>query len=147
MLTFRARIKSIADNDLDGFEFPSTTDESAFRQVINDRTEHLSRVVQGRRYTACHYAWETLRALGWFHTGSEDKYLTWQKPETDVEKLEMLLRVHDWWYMMSDSYSVYSDGELERKEIEALMQVVGEPTASALYQKYSPYPPEKGNTP
>lgn len=52
--------------------------------------------------------------------------------------LEFRLQHHDWWCMMSDSYSVTRAGERDMREIEALIPSVPVETVRTLWTKYAP---------
>lgn len=60
-------------------------------------------------------------------------------------KLESLLKTHDWFYMMSDDNRKYSNGSAQQQDIRAIVKTLtgmgeGE-KAKELYNKYAPYTP------
>lgn len=60
-------------------------------------------------------------------------------------KLESLLKTHDWFYMMSDDNRKYNIGSSQQQEIRAIVKTLtgmgeGE-KAKELYNKYAPYTP------
>ena len=56
---------------------------------------------------------------------------------SDKDKLIELLKTHDWSYAYSDDHRYYKAGELEEREILALIQKLGE-EGKRLYHEYKP---------
>ena len=66
--------------------------------------------------------------------------------ETYLDRLEKLLKNHDWYYMYSDDSRAYESGANERKEIHLEMEYLGKigkkDEADELFDKYQPIYPE-----
>jgi len=64
-----------------------------------------------------------------------DIFTVWEsRCETEWEKLERLLRNHDWFYAYSDDYRVWSAGEGRSREIRELVQKLGN-DAQEMYEE------------
>lgn len=121
-----------------GFEFPTEEDKQAFFTLVGNGDYARFNSIYVRAYS--HFkAWEKLLDLGWHQSDHDGKFLVWNFPETNLEKLELALKEHDWWFDYSDDFRVWSNGMHERSEIQRLMGIVGNPQAKELYDKYSPY--------
>lgn len=127
--------------DETAYRFPTHQDEAMFNEIFADIRSVITSDFRGKVSYQYHFAWHALEKLGWVHDNSEDKggvyYLRWVLPENKVEKLELMLKHHDWTYMMSDDYRWYSAGSEHEKKIKALMAEVGEPAAQELWDKYA----------
>ncbi len=70
----------------------------------------------------------------------EGRYPT-EEPLRALEELERVLRRHDWFYEMADSYSVWERGRRERREVEGRLVVCGRrwpETVRALVEEHVP---------
>jgi hypothetical protein len=138
MKEINVRIENAKDYKSNWFVARTQDDYDAFIAIVGDGWE------DGKRGSLAN-AWNIMQKEGWIHDKSIGEmsmssfYIVWVKPENDVEKLELTLRHHDWWYQMSDDYGVYSSGEKARKNIEAMMKKVEPSVAKELYEKYCPY--------
>lgn len=56
--------------------------------------------------------------------------------ETSLERLERLLKNHDWFYQFSDDHRWWSAGQLQARHIELLVKECG-PRGQTLYEAYS----------
>lgn len=125
----------------DAFRFPTHEDEALFNELFPDIKSIVTSDFKGKPSFQYHFVWRKLEKMEWVHDNSENKggvyYLKWVLPENKAEKLELMLKHHDWTYMMSDDYRWYSSGLEEERRIKALMEEVGEPLASELYSKYA----------
>jgi hypothetical protein len=83
-------------------------------------------------------AWDVLRSNGWINDGLAEEYYLFLMPETNEEKLELLLKHHDWYFEMSDNNRYYSSGRYILGKIQRLIYKVGEPTVTQLWDKYAP---------
>lgn len=125
-----------------GFEFPTEEDKQAFFELVGNGDYAKFRSTYIAAYL--HYkAWEKLLDLGWHHIDFDEKFLIWNFPETNFERLEIALKEHDWWFDYSDDHRVWTNGMHQRSEIQHLMELVGNPEAKELYDKYSPYSKQK----
>ena len=122
--------------DMAGFRFPTDNDRNELFAVLGLTAESYTEKITSGDLGMFKSTWRALREAGWRLKGLEDQFLVWRFPETDVEKLEFCLKLHDWTYQMSDSHGVYMQGEAQLAEIKDLMRKVGEPLASELYKKY-----------
>lgn len=110
------------------FEFPTEYDLRQFRLVVDPDKNDVHTVWM---------AWDILRKEGWTYGGIDEYgFLIWEFPQTDIEKLELALKSHDWLYEMSDDHRVWTQGLAEEEEIRRLMKIVGNPVAQKLYDKY-----------
>ena len=66
--------------------------------------------------------------------------------ETYLDRLEKLLKNHDWYYIYSDDSRAYESGANEREEIHLEMEYLGKigkkDEADKLFDKYQPIYPE-----
>ena len=66
--------------------------------------------------------------------------------ETYLDRLEKLLKNHDWYYIYSDDSRAYKNGADEREEIRLEMEYLGKigkkDEADELFDKYQPIYPE-----
>jgi hypothetical protein len=54
-----------------------------------------------------------------------------------INRLEELLKTHDWWHMMSDDHNVWGKGNRSAKEIERLV-AENKGFGRYIYNKYAP---------
>lgn len=62
----------------------------------------------------------------------------WYTPETDVEKLEVMLAGHDFFYYQSDNIDTFLRGERYLAKLEEQFKVLPLVEAVALWNKYAP---------
>jgi len=56
-----------------------------------------------------------------------------------LEKLEKLLKEHNWFHEQSESEKIWKEGRKELKEIESLLEKLDKPTAKELWNKWCPF--------
>lgn len=125
--------------DENAYAFKTEQDRELFASLIPDLQEKIRNKVGNRTMYGYYLAWRILERLGWWHDGNDDtkRFLRWVFPENTIERLELELKHHDWTYQYSDDFRWYSAGNEQRKRIETLMEEVGEPLATELYNKYA----------
>ena len=120
------------------YVFPTKQDRVEFFKLIGD-SERRFEVRVGQKLVIQHFrAWDVMRSEGWVQNGYDDHYLIWNKPDNELEELEICLKKHDWWYQMSDDHRYFVSGDKERAHIEFLMRKVDRLVAVELYNKYAP---------
>ena len=119
------------------YEFPTKDDETLFYDSFPNSREVVETTFNKQASFQYYLAWRALEKLGWVHDGSKDGYLWWVYPTMPADKLELALKHHDWYYMMSDDYRWFSSGQKEQDRIKEMMKEVGEPLASEMYHKYA----------
>lgn len=126
-----ARIESIGSKC--NYDCPTPDDMAELKKIVGDTP-------------ASGMAWQLMRRRGWIHDGwnnnQSNDYLIWKFPETAVEKLELKLKFHNWAFEFADDYGSWNAGKNEELEIKSLMQLVGEPLASEMHDRYNPFKKE-----
>lgn len=141
MKKFMVRIvedSHLVNQGKDAFLFPTSEDEDEFYKEIGDPNQFMTTNSKGRVWKEFYKAWQVLGSMGWVNDEMVDGFLVWVMPETPIEKLELKLKNHDWWYMMSDDHRVYTSGQYAMDQINRLMKEVGEPVATELFNRYAP---------
>jgi hypothetical protein len=126
----------IVAKELDAIVGYASADKALLLELVSQ--DDLTTWANGKPISQAYLAWGKLRELGWMATSSPNKpgWLIWEFPENDIDKLELLLKHHDWYYMMSDDYRICSSGEKEHREILDLVKKI--PNGEELYRRYSP---------
>jgi len=120
------------------FKFKTEQDKQDFLEVVGIDEKPFLQRIGNREFFQHHLAWDMLRKAGWYHYGHDGEYLVWKKPETPVEELTLFIKGVDWYCEYSDDYGVVCAGQRKMKRLMELMLVVGEPTATEIYNQNCP---------
>lgn len=97
-----------------------------------------SPIENGQEYRA--HDW--LRDRGWVcirlinQEIPRDNYVWWNYPETNLDKLEIMIAQYDWYYQMSDDHRVYTVGVANDSRIRHLAELVGREVFVEMWNKY-----------
>lgn len=86
--------------------------------------------------------WDLLRGEGYtsatlLREPNVEGYLTFWKPENELEKLELMFATYDWFYEMSDDFSVWQAGRNKDARIQQTIAVAGiQKEAGELWKQY-----------
>jgi hypothetical protein len=118
------------------FEFKTPADKELFYQTVG---VDPSMFMNGDNRRIPWAAWDILRQKGWWHDHSENQFLIWMYPETQLEELELRCRHMDWTYQYSDDHRVWQAGESAMAKIHKLLDELDSlPEARVIYYQYMP---------
>ena len=99
--------------------------------------EELSKAILAAERDFCSKYLKTHKRLPFGNSNTWKILEDWEdRVSTPLERLERMLKNHDWYYAMSDDFRWYSAGETQRRRILALVEQLGD-EGRRLYESYS----------